>query len=115
MEAAARARLRSARREPRDGVTMEFLVHIEVCWPPDGDPAERARLGEAEAARAAELAARGVLKRLWRVPGRRANYGIWVAADASELHDAISSLPLFPWLDVEVVPLAVHPSDPGRS
>jgi muconolactone D-isomerase len=94
---------------------MEFLVHIEICWPPDGDRAERARLGEAEVARAGELAALGVIKRLWRVPGRRANYGIWAAADASALHDAISSLPLFPWLDVDVVPLAAHPSDPDRS
>jgi len=94
---------------------MEFLVHIEVCWPPDGDPQERARLGEAEAACAKELAGRGTIKRLWRIPGRRANYGLWAADDADALHAAISSLPLFPWLDVDVIPLAAHPSDPLRS
>lgn len=98
---------------------MEFLVHIEVRWPPDGDQGERARLVEAEAKRASELADLGIIKRLWRIPGRRANYGLWSAEDATALHDAISSLPYFPWLDVEVIPLAEHPSDPlnqlGRS
>ena len=94
---------------------MEFLVHIEVRWPPDGDPEQRARLVEAEAARARELAAAGTIKRLWRIPGRQANYGLWSADDATALHTAISSLPFFPWLDVEVIALAEHPSDPPRS
>jgi muconolactone D-isomerase len=93
---------------------VEFLVHIEVHWPPDGDPAERARLYAAEGARSAELAAAGRLVRLWRIPGRTANWGLWAAKDATELHEALSSLPLFPWLDIEVHPMAVHPSDPGR-
>jgi muconolactone D-isomerase len=94
---------------------MEFLVHIEVRWPPDGDPTEFARLVDAEAARARELTAAGTIKRLWRIPGRRANYGLWSAGDATALHSAISSLPFFPWLDVEVIALAEHPSDPLRS
>ena len=91
---------------------MEFLVHIEVGWPGDGDRAERDRLVAAEGARARELAAEGVIQRLWRIPGRWANWGIWVAPDATALHAAISSLPLYPWLSVEVHPLAAHPSDP---
>lgn len=94
---------------------MEFLVHIELRWPPDGDPEERNRLVEAEAARAKELADLGTIKRLWRIPGRRANYGLWSAEDADALHAAITSLPFFPWLDVDVIPLAEHPSDPARS
>ncbi len=91
---------------------MEFLVEIEVLWPPDGDQADKERLVTAEARRARELAAEAVLLRLWRVPGRWANVGLWQAPDASALHDALSSLPLYPWLDVHVRPLARHPSDP---
>lgn len=94
---------------------MEFLVHIEVRWPPEGDPDELQRLTDAERVRGRELVAEGRIKRLWRIPGRRANWGLWEAADATELHTAISSLPFFPWLDVEVIPLAVHPTDPERS
>lgn len=91
---------------------QEFLVNIEVNWPPDGDPEQRDRLISAERTRAAELVAAGTIVRLWRVPGRWANWGIWSAANAGELHEAISSLPFYPWLEVTVHPLAPHPSDP---
>lgn len=94
---------------------MEFLLRIEVHWPPDGDPVERDQLIAAEAARASELVAAGTIRRLWRIPGRWANYSLWFAADASELHDAVRSLPFYPWLEVDVTPLAGHPSDPGYS
>ena len=87
---------------------MEFLVRIEVDLPADLDPDRRASLVEAEAARGRELRAAGTIARIWRVPGRQANVGIWRAADATELHAAISSLPLFDWMSVTVDPLATH-------
>lgn len=93
---------------------MEFLVRIEVNWPADGDEARKTDLIEQEAARAAELARQGHIVRLWRVPGCWANVGIWKAPDATVLHEAISSLPFFPWLSVAAAPLARHPSDPGE-
>ncbi len=91
---------------------MEFLVHIENRWPSDGDADELSRLVGAERVLARNLVAAGTIRRLWRIPGRRANWGLWEAADATELHAALSSLPFFPWLDIEVHPLAAHPSDP---
>jgi muconolactone D-isomerase len=93
---------------------LEFLVRIEVRYPVDGDRGELARLSTAEASRAAELARAGVLRRLWRIPGRFANWGLWEVDDATALHAALRSLPLFPWMDVEVQPLAAHPNDPER-
>jgi muconolactone D-isomerase len=93
---------------------VEFLVEIDVQWPPDGDEEERARLVEAEAKRAAALTEAGIIKRLWRIPGRWANVGLWDAPDPTALHNAISSLPFYPWLKVVVRPLAEHPSDPAR-
>jgi muconolactone D-isomerase len=92
---------------------MEFLVHIAVNWPPDGDEQLKRSLVEREAKRASELVAEGIIVRLWRVPGRWANIGLWRAKDASDLHSAISTLPFFPWLDVTVEALASHPSDPS--
>lgn len=92
---------------------MEFLVAIDVKLPPDTPAERRAELVAAEAVRARELAAAGVIVRLWRIPGRWSNVGLWVAPDASALHEAVSSLPLHPWLDVQVTALARHPSDPG--
>lgn len=94
---------------------MEFLVGIEVRWPPDGDAGRFDALVAAERVRGEALVAAGTIRRMWRVPGRMANWGIWEAADATALHEAIRSLPLAPWLDVTVHPLAVHPIDPGRA
>lgn len=92
---------------------MEFLVSIEVRLPQSMTEPERTRLAAAEAERAAELAAQGTLLRVWRVPGRRANRGLWSAPDATALHAALCSLPLWPYLEIEVQALAAHPSDPG--
>ncbi len=93
---------------------MEFFVHVEIGWPADADPDEFARLVSAERERAAVLASQGTIRRMWRVPGQRANWGLWEAPDATALHTALTSLPLFPWLSIEVEPLAAHPSDPER-
>jgi len=93
---------------------MEFLVNIEIEWPPDADPARKDEFFAAELERGQELARAGVMKRLWRVPGRWANWGLWEAPDATALHEAISSLPLWPWMSVQVHSLAEHANDPPR-
>ena len=90
---------------------MEFLVRFEATPPPDMTADERDRLKGLERARAGELRAAGILKRLWRVPGRRGVVGLWEAENATVLHDAIASLPMFPWIDATVEPLATHPQE----
>lgn len=90
---------------------MEFLVRFEINAPESMTADERERLRVIERARAMELREQGILKRLWRVPGRRAVVGLWETADATALHDALASLPMFPWMDVTVEPLATHPQE----
>jgi muconolactone delta-isomerase len=93
----------------------EFLVHTQVGRIDDGGEREK-DLRVQEAARAAELAKDGTLLRLWRIPDQRANWGIWKADDLDQLHRALASLPLFPFLTITVHPLASHPNDPfGRN
>lgn len=92
---------------------MQFLLKITVTWPPDGDPEEKERRIVAEGVRARELSAEGIIKRVWRIPGQWANWGLWEAPDATTVHAAVTSLPMWPYLDVEVHPLADHPNDPG--
>jgi muconolactone D-isomerase len=91
---------------------QEFLVRIEIDLPIDLAEEQARELTRREGERARELAADGCLIRLWRVPGRRANIGLWSAADATDLHQALTSLPLFPYMRIQVEPLARHPSDP---
>ncbi|EMQ97446.1 muconolactone Delta-isomerase [Paeniglutamicibacter gangotriensis] len=90
---------------------MEFLVRFETTLPPGMDSEEVGRLKTNERKRATELRQEGKLVRLWRVPGRRAVVGLWKAASTTELHEAIASLPQFPWMDVTVEPLALHPQE----
>ncbi|MGE0240805.1 MAG: muconolactone Delta-isomerase [Parvibaculaceae bacterium] len=87
---------------------MEFLVEIDVNLPPDFDAGKAEDLRKAEARRGVELYEAGTIRRVWRVPGRRAAVAIWEAPDATALHAALASLPLFPWLDIKVRPLARH-------
>jgi muconolactone D-isomerase len=88
---------------------MRFHVRIAVRLPPDLDPGERERLLAAELARGRELHAAGSIVDIWRVPGGLRNIGIWEAADATELHALIASLPLYAYLEAEVTALARHP------
>ena len=89
----------------------EFLVEIEINLPANLDAEEREELVAAEAKRGRELIEAGTMVRIWRLPGRLANVGIWSAADADALHAAITTLPMFPYLDVEVTALATHPNE----
>jgi muconolactone D-isomerase len=88
---------------------MEFLVWIETDLPADFPVERRDSLLAAEGVRGRELIADGRLLRIWRTPGRRANVSLYDARDATELHALLSSLPLWPWMDIRVEPLAAHP------
>lgn len=94
---------------------MEFLVHMEVAALIEGGNSAEKMLRDQEAVRGRELAEKGILLRLWRVPGRRENWGIWKADNCDELHNALASLPLFKYLTITVHPLASHPNDPIKA
>jgi muconolactone D-isomerase len=91
----------------------EFLVRTETQVAAGVDSAVVAQLRGAERERALELRASGHLKRLWRVPGRWATVGLYEAVDATELHDVVASLPMWPHTSVHVEPLAQHPQERG--
>jgi muconolactone D-isomerase len=89
---------------------MLFHVAIEVRVPPDLDPGRLAELQAAERVRSHELQQAGMIRGIWRVVGRVASVGLWDAADHETLHEAVASLPLFPYFEVTVTPLARHPN-----
>ncbi|RGE23153.1 muconolactone Delta-isomerase [Leucobacter sp. wl10] len=91
---------------------MEFLININIAWPEAMSDEEIREISVAERQRAAEFAEQGALVRMWRVPGRRENWGLWRAGDPTEMHDVISSLPAWSYMQVQVIPLADHPIDP---
>ncbi|HZD65334.1 MAG TPA: muconolactone Delta-isomerase [Acidimicrobiales bacterium] len=89
---------------------MRYLVHMVVRLPETMDPATAAELRAKEKARALEIQRSGVWPHLWRVVGQVANYSVFDVSSHEELHGLLTSLPLFPYMEVEVVPLATHPS-----
>jgi len=92
---------------------MEFLVHVVINVPHEMPAKERADLRNSEQRRAAELRTSGDLIRIWRDPGRQANWSLYKVRDATTLHEVLSSLPLWPWMDIEVHTLAIHPAESG--
>ena len=89
---------------------MLYCVQMDVRVPHDIDPARFERLKAEEKARAQELQRQGKWRHLWRVAGRYANVSVFDVADHDELHAVLSSLPLFPFMEIGVTPLARHPS-----
>ncbi|WP_439548936.1 muconolactone Delta-isomerase [Falsiroseomonas sp.] len=89
---------------------MLYHIRMDVHVPRDMDPAEFARLKAAEKTRAEALQREGKWRHLWRIAGAYANYSVFDVADHDELHAILGTLPLFPFMDIQVTPLARHPS-----
>jgi muconolactone D-isomerase len=93
---------------------VEFLVNISFIGPVGWPEEDLAALVKKERDHAAELSKEGYLVRMWRVPGRRENWGLWRARDATHLHEIITSLPFWPYMQLTVHAMASHPVDPIR-
>ncbi len=90
---------------------MLFHVQMVVNLPVDLDPDVRAATLSREKAYSQELQRAGKWPHIWRVVGEYANVSIFDVASNDELHDLLSGLPLFSYMDIAVTPLATHPSD----
>lgn len=89
---------------------MHFLAQMEVTIPHDIDKARLESLMAAERERAQELQRQGKWPELWRVAGRYANVSVLDVESVDELHELLSSLPMFPFLDIKVTAMTRHPS-----
>ena len=90
---------------------MLFAVRMDVEIPHDMDPGERAETLARERAYSHRLQRSGKWPHIWRLVGLYSNLSIFDVADNGELHDILWNLPLFPYMRIEVTPLATHPSD----
>ncbi|HYR26460.1 MAG TPA: muconolactone Delta-isomerase family protein, partial [Aquabacterium sp.] len=59
---------------------------------------------------AQQLQASGKWRHLWRVAGQYANTSIFDVDSNEELHQLLTSLPLYPYMDMKVTALCRHPS-----
>ncbi len=89
---------------------MLYCTHIQVNLPSHLSPEALDSLREREKSRALELQQQGKLVHLWRVAGQAANVSVWDCQDHDDFQATLGSLPMFPYFDIEVMPLARHPS-----
>jgi muconolactone D-isomerase len=87
---------------------MLYHVRMDVHPPRDMPAVEFDRLKAAEKARAEALQRDGTWRHLWRIAGAYANYSVFDVPDHDALHAILSTL--FPFMEIEVTPLARHPS-----
>lgn len=90
---------------------MLFAVRMDVAIPQDLDPVERAETLAREKAYSQDLQRNGEWVSIWRIVGQYSNLSIFDVRDNERLHEILWNLPLFPYMELEVTPLAVHPSD----
>jgi len=89
---------------------MLYLVRMDVCIPTSSDPKQMDEIKALEKAYSHELQRDGRWVHLWRVVGEYANYSVFDVSSNDELHQLLSALPLFPYMEIHVTPLAQHPS-----
>jgi len=89
---------------------MLFQVQITIQIPYGADRAEVEKLSAAEIEQVKQLQRDGKWLHIWRVAGKWANTSILDLESGDELHHLLSSLPLFPYMKVDVIPLCHHPA-----
>ena len=89
---------------------MLYHVRMDVRPPHGMDPAMFDRLKAEEKARAEALQREGKWVHLWRIAGQYSNISVFDVGSHDELHAILSALPLFPFMEISVTPLARHPS-----
>jgi muconolactone D-isomerase len=89
---------------------MLFMAEMTVNIPHSLDPQFVEQLKRDEKALSQKLQQEGKWRHLWRVAGKYANVSIFDVSDNDQLHTLLSSLPLFPYMEISVTPLAQHGS-----
>ena len=89
---------------------MLFAVTMDVSIPTDLDPRVKADILAREKAYSQDLQRGGEWLHIWRCVGQYSNLSIFDVRDNERLHEILWNLPLFPYLEIAVTPLAQHPS-----
>jgi len=89
---------------------MLFHVRMDVRLPHGMPQDQAAELKRVEKARAEELQRAGTWRHLWRIAGQYSNVSVFDVDSTDELHAVLSTLPLFPFMEIAVTPLLRHPS-----
>ena len=89
---------------------MLFHVRMDVNLPQTMPENQATALKKTEKEIAQALQESGKWRHLWRIAGQYANISVFDVSSVEELHTLISTLPLFPYMQIQIMPLCRHPS-----
>lgn len=89
---------------------MLYHVRMDVLIPLNMEESKVAELKATEKILSQELQEQGKWRHIWRLAGEYSNFSIFDVESHEELHEILMSLPLYPFMKVEVKPLLRHPS-----
>ncbi|ASV55758.1 Muconolactone isomerase [Lelliottia jeotgali] len=89
---------------------MLFKVEMTVNIPSSLPAAQAEEIKAKEKAYSQKLQREGKWLHIWRVVGQYANVSLFDVKDNQELHEILTGLPLFPYMEISVQPLCQHPS-----
>ncbi|WP_427171451.1 muconolactone Delta-isomerase [Arthrobacter sp. 92] len=93
---------------------MLYAVRMDVNIPHHMDARAKAELLATEKAYSQKLQRQGEWQSIWRCVGEYANLSIFDVTGHERLHEILWGLPLFPYMSIDITPLAEHPSDIAR-
>ena len=89
---------------------MLFHIRMDVNIPHSLSEAQASEIKLKEKMYAQTLQQQGKWRHLWRIAGEYSNISIFDVESVDELHTLLSGLPLFPYMQIKVMPLCRHPS-----
>jgi muconolactone D-isomerase len=89
---------------------MLFHIRMDVNIPHTVSEIQANEIKSKEKTYAQSLQQQGKWRHLWRIAGEYSNISIFDVDSMDELHALLSGLPLFPYMQIKVMPLCRHPS-----
>lgn len=89
---------------------MVYVVEMDVRIPESWSEEKLADVLAREKECSQKWQSSGKWKYLWRVAGKYSNISVLEVESPDELHQIISSLPLFPYMTIKVTSVCKHPN-----
>ena len=87
---------------------MLFQVRMDVNIPRDLPVEQANEIKAVEKAYSQELQRQGKWRHIWRITGQYSNISIFDVESNEELHNLLQGLPLYPYMNIEVMALIRH-------
>lgn len=89
---------------------MKYLCKMTVTFPSSMSSEEKTSFQQREKEYSQALQRSGEFQAIYRIVGQYANISIFEVDSNERLHEILSGFPMFPYMDIDTIPLANHPN-----